>query len=136
MKPADAASPPAHQPGARQGEAAGAQPDQRDTRRGSPLQICRQRRAEPKAAVQRAADAGGTTVVDLLRQRFATSNGQSVPTRPKPKSEWTEEEKQAARERFRRHAGAINLGYATGADNESIDADLAREYADNHEPKP
>ncbi|MCS6863309.1 MAG: hypothetical protein NZT92_23625 [Abditibacteriales bacterium] len=46
----------------------------------------------------------------------------------------TEEERQAARERFRRrHAGAVNLGYATGADNESIDADLAREYGSTHE---
>lgn len=40
-----------------------------------------------------------------------------------------EAEKQAARQRFRRHAGSINLGYATGADNESIDADLAKAYA-------
>jgi hypothetical protein len=39
-----------------------------------------------------------------------------------------EAEKQAARQRFSRHAGAINLGYATGADNESIDADLAKAY--------
>jgi len=29
--------------------------------------------------------------------------------------------------------GAENLGYATGADNESIDADLAREYGSPHE---
>lgn len=38
----------------------------------------------------------------------------------------TEAEKEAARQRFRRHAGSLNLGYATGADNESIDADLIR----------
>ncbi|NOT00354.1 MAG: hypothetical protein HOP29_06970 [Phycisphaerales bacterium] len=35
---------------------------------------------------------------------------------------------QAARDRFRRHAGAVSLGHATGADNERIDADLGREY--------
>ncbi len=29
--------------------------------------------------------------------------------------------------------GAVSLGHATGSDNESIDADLARSYADNHE---
>ena len=46
----------------------------------------------------------------------------------KPKLQ-NEAEKQAARQRFRRHAGAINLGYATDADNESIDADLAKAYA-------
>lgn len=45
----------------------------------------------------------------------------------------TEAERQSARERFRRHAGAVNLGFATGADNESIDADLAREYGSVHE---
>src|SRR3954452_16704544 len=45
----------------------------------------------------------------------------------------TEAEKQAARERFERHFGALDLGSPTGADNESIDADLAKEYADAHE---
>ncbi|AFZ44352.1 hypothetical protein PCC7418_2196 [Halothece sp. PCC 7418] len=42
-------------------------------------------------------------------------------------------EKEAVRDRFRRHAGAINLGYPTGADNESIDADLARAYNNENE---
>ena len=45
----------------------------------------------------------------------------------------TEAEKEAARQRFRRHAGTINLGYATGSDNESIDADLAKAYSKAHE---
>ena len=35
-----------------------------------------------------------------------------------------------ARQRFRNHAGAVSLGYATGAENEAINADLARAYAD------
>jgi predicted transcriptional regulator len=42
------------------------------------------------------------------------------------------DEAEAARERFCRHAGAISLGYATGAENSAIDADLAREYEDSH----
>jgi predicted DNA-binding antitoxin AbrB/MazE fold protein len=29
--------------------------------------------------------------------------------------------------------GSVDLGYPTGADNDSIDADLAREYASTHE---
>ncbi len=29
--------------------------------------------------------------------------------------------------------GSVSLGHPTGADNESIDADLAREYANRHE---
>jgi hypothetical protein len=42
-------------------------------------------------------------------------------------------EVQAARNRFEGNFGAINLGAATGAGNEQIDIDLAREYADTHE---
>jgi Bacterial SH3 domain len=38
----------------------------------------------------------------------------------------------AARERFERHFGEVDLGYATGVDNEQIDADLAREYSSTH----
>jgi hypothetical protein len=44
-----------------------------------------------------------------------------------------ETELQAAREQFERHFGAVDLGYATGLDNEEIDADLEREYASIHE---
>lgn len=36
---------------------------------------------------------------------------------------------QEARQRLLNYAGFINLGYATGIDNESIDADLAKAYA-------
>lgn len=45
----------------------------------------------------------------------------------------TEAEKQAARERFERHFGEVDLGRPTGMDNESIDADLAKEYVSTHE---
>jgi len=45
----------------------------------------------------------------------------------------TEEESRVAWERLQQHMGAENLGYATGANNESIDADLAREYGSTHE---
>lgn len=44
----------------------------------------------------------------------------------------TDAEKQAARQRFERHFGEVDLGYATGVDNEQIDADLARAYAARH----
>ncbi|NJP08613.1 MAG: hypothetical protein HC866_03345 [Leptolyngbyaceae cyanobacterium RU_5_1] len=43
----------------------------------------------------------------------------------------TEAEKEAARQRFRRHAGAIDLGYPTGVDNENIDTDLIRAYSED-----
>ncbi|MCS6846212.1 MAG: hypothetical protein RMN52_00690 [Anaerolineae bacterium] len=39
---------------------------------------------------------------------------------------------QAAEERFERMFGTVSLGYATGVDNERIDADLAREYGSDH----
>ena len=54
-----------------------------------------------------------------LEQRFQGTDGRTN----------SDAEKQAARERFERHFGSINLGHPTGADNESIDADLAREYS-------
>lgn len=53
--------------------------------------------------------------------------------RQRTHSQLTEAEKQVARERFERHFGEVDLGYATGVGNEEIDADLAQEYAANHE---
>jgi hypothetical protein len=35
-------------------------------------------------------------------------------------------------ENLRRHFGALDLGAPVGADNEQIDADLARVYSDDH----
>jgi hypothetical protein len=35
--------------------------------------------------------------------------------------------------RLLQHAGAVDLGKPTGANNEAIDADLAREYGSSHE---
>lgn len=40
---------------------------------------------------------------------------------------------QRSRDTLRELFGSVDLGYPTGADNESIDADLAREYASTHE---
>jgi hypothetical protein len=44
-----------------------------------------------------------------------------------------EAEKNAARSRFEHHFGTLGVGSSTDLDNESIDADLAREYASTHE---
>ncbi|MGH9426672.1 MAG: hypothetical protein ACRD2L_10290 [Terriglobia bacterium] len=52
---------------------------------------------------------------------------------PKLRLPMAEEEQRAAWERLQQHFGAVNLGSPTGADNESIDADLAREYNSRHE---
>jgi hypothetical protein len=80
-----------------------------------------------------------------LRDEVYTALSQQAESLGIPLSEWislaleqqsglqsqykTEAEKEAARQRFRRHAGAIDLGYATGADNASIDADLIEAYS-------
>lgn len=81
-----------------------------------------QRQAQSSA--QSPAEAAATT----LEQHFGT-----LEDAPTAVHRMSEADKQAARQRFERHFGAVNLGHATGADNESIDADLARAYADTHE---
>jgi hypothetical protein len=45
----------------------------------------------------------------------------------------TDIEKQSRRAKFERHFGEIDLGYSIDLDNESIDADLAKEYSSPHE---
>lgn len=52
---------------------------------------------------------------------------------PKPRQTLTPEESKAARQSLRRHFGAVNSGNPRSADNEQIDADLAREYGSTHE---
>jgi hypothetical protein len=42
------------------------------------------------------------------------------------------ERQEQARQKFKSLAGAISLGHATGADNQAVDADLARAYADEY----
>jgi len=42
------------------------------------------------------------------------------------------EQQEQARQKFKSHAGAISLGYATGTDNAAIDADLTKAYADEY----
>lgn len=56
-----------------------------------------------------------------------------VSCTPKPRPKLSEEELRKAWEQLKSHAGAASLGYPTGADNESIDRDLAREYGSTHE---
>ena len=77
---------------------------------------------------QAAAQSPAAVAAATLEQCFGDPDGSPASGRPA-----TEAEKKAARERFERHFGEVNLGRATGADNEGIDADLARAYADSHE---
>ena len=83
---------------------------------------------EVYAALQQQAEVAGVSLAELV----ATSIEQQYGSLKREKSQ-TETDKEAVRQRFRSHAGSINLGYATGANNESIDADLVRAYSDNSE---
>ncbi len=78
------------------------------------------------AALRRQAEAARTSPVHLAAASLERQFGVSDSPR-------TEADKQAARERCERHFGEIDLGYPTGADNESIDGDLAREYSSTRE---
>jgi hypothetical protein len=85
-------------------------------------------------ALQRQAQAAAQSPTELAAATLEQHFG--VAPAPRPSGQpTTEAEKQAARERLKRHFGAVNLGQATGMDNESIDADLARAYADDHEAR-
>ncbi len=83
-------------------------------------------------AIQRQARADGSSpaqiVTQVLEQQFKSGNGRRDGAGSRP-----EAEKETARQRFERHFGTVNLSHPTGADNDRIDADLAREYADTHE---
>ncbi|MGH9427656.1 MAG: hypothetical protein ACRD2L_15300 [Terriglobia bacterium] len=68
----------------------------------------------------------GKTTKELVTEWLARYSTRSAPP-------LSEEERQAAWELLQRHCGTVSLGHATGADNESIDADLAREYGSLHE---
>ncbi len=82
--------------------------------------------------IQRQAEAAGTSPAHWLAKTLEQQYG-PTHTRQSAGARHTAAEQQAARERFERHFGAVDLADAIGADNEQIDADLAREYADSHE---
>ena len=76
-------------------------------------------------ALQEKASASGQSLADWLileLQQQTFSEDRTLAT-ALPKGKLSQ--------RFLRHAGAVSLGYATGIDNESIDADLAKAYAND-----
>jgi hypothetical protein len=56
-----------------------------------------------------------------------------IDSQPVAKPEMSDDEARLAEERFARWIGSVNSGDPNSADNEKIDADLMREYANNHE---
>jgi hypothetical protein len=83
------------------------------------------------SALQQRARAAARSPADLAAAALEQQFGAGDAAIPGPGAA-TGVANQAARERFERHFGAVKIGHATGADNESIDADLARAYADGH----
>ena len=79
------------------------------------------------AAIQRQAQAIGISPAQLAATLLERQFPQAF------KLFLDEAEKKAARIRFERHFGTLELGGSTDLDNESIDADLVREYASTHE---
>lgn len=77
-------------------------------------------------ACQQIAVQYGRTEEEVLLEWLATRAKKKRP-------QLTEEESRAAWERLLRHAGAVSSGDPSSADNDRIDADLAREYGSTHE---
>ncbi len=82
---------------------------------------------EVYADLQQKANSVGVSIAEWI---VAVLNNQSNGVSKALHSIAQQEE---ARQRFRNHAGAISLVYATGIDNENIDADLAKAYANEYE---
>jgi hypothetical protein len=78
------------------------------------------------ADLQRKSNAVGVSMAEWI-VTVLSRQGETV-TKVTPLPERQEE----ARQKFKSHAGAISLGYATSSDNQAIDADLARAYADEY----
>ena len=66
-------------------------------------------------------------LVELIARDLAARNGGAVSRNGGSAAVRSQDDAGAARQRLRRHAGAVSIGYPTGAENESIDADLCRE---------
>ena len=87
---------------------------------------------EVYTTIQRQAERAGTSPAHWLATTLEQQYG--------PRHAWhnarrhrTAAEQHTARVRFEQHFGEVDLPDATGADNEQIDADLAREYSNTHE---
>jgi hypothetical protein len=81
---------------------------------------------EVYADLQQKANAVGLSITDWV---VAVLNQQGRALNETLLSEAKESE---ARQKFRSHAGAISLGYATGTDNEGIEADLVKAYVEEY----
>lgn len=81
---------------------------------------------EVYADLQRKANAVGISITEWIVTVLSRQGGTFSSTMLSP------ERQEEARQKFKSHAGAISLGHATGVDNQEIDTDLARAYADEY----
>lgn len=89
---------------------------------------------EVYAAIERHARSRGISAARWLALALQRSGGLLWSLQaPEDLSERADQ--QVARERFESHFGEIDLGRPTGAENERIDADLAKAYADSHQSR-
>jgi hypothetical protein len=79
------------------------------------------------AVLQQQATAVGLSVTELVIASLRRQHG----FLDKVANADVEVQKEEACQRLLHYAGAISLGYATGIDNEGIDADLAKAYAND-----
>jgi len=87
---------------------------------------------EVYTTIQRQAESAGTSpahwLATTLEQQYGPRHAWQDTRQPR-----TTAEQHTARVRFEQHFGAVDRPDAIGADNEQIDADVAREYGDTHE---
>ena len=83
-------------------------------------------RDEVYTALRQQAESFGISLSELILIALERQSSLLTPHK-------TEAEKKTARARFERHFGTLKLEHPTALDNESIDADLVREYASTHE---
>ena len=87
---------------------------------------------EVYTTIQRQAESAGTSpahwLATILEQQYGPRHAWQDAQQSR-----TAAEQHAARVRFEQHFGEVDLPDAIGADNEQIDADLAREYGNTHE---
>jgi hypothetical protein len=76
------------------------------------------------ATLQQKASAAGLSIEEWL---LIPVQPNSLPHSPAPDDTQFQEQRQ----QLLQYAGVLSLGHSTGADNESIDADLARAYAND-----
>ena len=87
---------------------------------------------EVYTTIQRQAESAGISpahwLATTLEQQYGPRHAWQSARRSR-----TAAEQHAARVRFEQHFGEVDCPGAVGADNEQIDADLAREYGETHE---